>query len=333
MEIRRSSIQAGGLSPRAINVLSSPISEPLFHTKHGIRHPLGLYNVSLSNLLYALKRVLTLVEDLIETRQFLDRNDKEWITELAMAQRLLLYFLTEHRDDCKGILSSFFEDERDMKENKICKRFFKKTLEYNDYIARGINRIKHHRGEISITVMFDNDHVIPGYSIEATGEDGAIEPYKEFHRSNTSANSFARDLRFHFCWIYIISEHLSEAIIEMIEVEEIEKTTEGNTRSYEIFCIAERIAKLPNLFFPDEVGIEIPQVDISVSSEAAELLIALPGKLVTEVKIPKKLMVLRTFIGDGVTKSFRLIFPPKDEQNISIYPLISDLYGDGLSNK
>ncbi len=314
MIIRRHSIQAGGLAPRAMHVLSSDFTDPLYFVQHQLRHPLGIYNVSFRNILYGFNRVLSVLEEVLATKVLLDTKETYWHIELSMAQRLLMYFLLEHIDDCENVLQCFFETQNERKEDKFFRQFRAKSKDYQDHIAKAVNNIKHKRGEITPIVLFDENHFIPGYFIEAMGEDGVLAPNKTVHKSDEVAFSFARDLRFHFCWVYILSELLSDTILEMLGIEEPKASTEGHLQSFDIYRIAQRIAAIPPFLFPDEVALEYPQIEITHGKDNAELLIAFPGTQPDYSDRPKKIWVLRSFLGDGATKSFRLVYPPNNTE-------------------
>ena len=76
--IFRSSEQRGGLNPKAVETLSCEFTSPLYHLEYQLRHPFGIYNVSINRVISSFEG---LIESLAEARQHdLQSNklDRKW---------------------------------------------------------------------------------------------------------------------------------------------------------------------------------------------------------------------------------------------------------------
>lgn len=311
-EIIRFSTHPGGLAPRAVEVLSRYKEESFYHFNHDLRHPLSIYNLSLNTVWYGFEKILDELEKLATERNFVD--DKSWVTELLMRQRLLLYFLMEHIEHCFDIFQCFFKTREEQEDSGWVRRFKKRIKPYRDHIATVVNHIKHHQGMLAAIVLFDDNHVIPGYFIEGFSN-GVIGPSVSVHKEDDTAFSFGRDLRLHFYWLYLLSEYLSDAI-EGILGESSDKRIGESTNDFQVYSIASRIINLSPYFYLNELKLDRPSVKTIIESSHASIVLACPDKSGEPEGRPTKLSVCRVIIGDGVSKTFRLPFMTNDDVQI-----------------
>lgn len=304
MEIRRVSTKAGGLAPRAISVLSANFPSPLFNLNYQLRHPLGIYNISVRHILTSFNQVLTLLEEIIEQMNKTKYYNADKFSDLAMQQRFLLYFLMEHLDDCENIIRCFFETSKDFEKSKVWKVYQKQIKKYRVHIGTSTGHLKHKRGEITPLFAVDEKNLILGYFVEGVGEKGEIKPYQNLHESIGFAISFARDLRFHFVWLYLLSEYLSDAIIELTAIDPTEIDTEVDDQSFNFYRIAERITQIPPVFFRPEIKLANPQLELRSFDKNIELFISYPGELITSSQRSGKTLLHVIYTGDGISDSF-----------------------------
>lgn len=309
--------KADGFYPPAIDVLASEFQASLFNTAYDKRHPLGVYNVSLSRITNAFKNVLESLD------KFIIKADPEHPTtfdaqDLLMHQTELLHALFSHFDDCRSVLKCFYEpsigrDKRKFDKQSPVASFDKNTTWYRDHIARISNHIKHHQGRLSAICIFANDLVMPGYFVEGVipgnspSEPDALGPYPDIHKpfkDMKTAFSFARDLKYHFFAIYALSFHLRNSLISMIGNH---KSFTTSIRSEDFETLAERLESMPNRFFNDEIYKPVPAVRTLRNDTAIEEIRLVFPDPITVFVLPKgKLAVWSSFMGDGVSKTFQL---------------------------
>lgn len=99
--LRSSPEKSGSENMRQLNAF-------LFNLNHGLRHPFGIYGISLgkcagrfANVIKALDPFLSVVN----SRQV----RAEWFDPLLDAEERLLYSLEEHFDDCFSVLDCFLQ--------------------------------------------------------------------------------------------------------------------------------------------------------------------------------------------------------------------------------
>lgn len=106
--IIRLSNQRGGLNPEAVDTLSLEFDSPLYNLEYQLRHPFGIYNVSLNNIFSSFENLL--LELAFANKQDIQSNksDTKWNEDLLHSLEKLLYALMEHMDDCENIIKCFF---------------------------------------------------------------------------------------------------------------------------------------------------------------------------------------------------------------------------------
>jgi hypothetical protein len=324
MRLSCSISQHGNLYPAVYNCLSSLPDSVLQYKDHGLRHPLGIYNISLGRITRAFQDVL-------------DENDKVYralikddgsididIKVLLKSQQELLESFLAHIDDGYQILKSLHPASRLEKSIPFADRWleqakhptvgnFKHLVKsYRDTFATIVNRIKHEHGRLRIVSMRnmlrleDPYQRIIGYFVEGIDKKGIVGPDPKIHGSNR-AISLHRDLRYHFVYLYVVDYFLMNAIINAISSTygiQLLSTTYIDIPSIEMKTIAERISRLPFLFFFDEVSKPTPTVSISESDGDVELSIdnSSPIRALFMVKVRVNVQ----YSGDGVTRSWKL---------------------------
>jgi hypothetical protein len=166
------------------------------HTELGLRHPLGIYNMSITKIAHACSRVMEALPH-VEIASARTPEAKEGDARLIDAYEALLHALMHHMDDCQSILRCLASTENYRKEPAV-KEFEKAVCEYRDFIGILVNRVKHEQGRIRpITVRLDMFR-FGGYFVESGLATGGVGPDRKIHRDG-EAFSFNRDLRYHMC--------------------------------------------------------------------------------------------------------------------------------------
>jgi hypothetical protein len=313
-KIIKSLTNKNGLYPIAVEKLKSHFQQPLYYQEHNMRHPLGVYNISVGKVLACFKDVL---RELLAVSQIIPSNDLRFKdSDLLKNTERLLHSFMEHFDDCEKILASFFPKGEILSKQPAYNNFQNITQEYRKHIGKVVNYLKHQHGRLRSIVFFTgNDGNCAGYFIEGVDEKGGLGPTPLIHSGGNTAFSYSRDLRYHFYNLFSISKALSDSIDlvsksghDTEQLEEIDKK--------DMIDIVSLIYTLPLLVFPDEFEKEFPIINFQNSQEG-EFVLNLQMKILPyglkKVTPSSKVQVL--FEGDGISRSFR--FPYREYKKSS----------------
>jgi len=276
----------------------------LHNEAHGLRHPLGIYTVSVGKVAERFEDVLNQLDQLNGT---FDPKDTKWSDKLLREQERLLYALREHIDHCFLVLQCFINTEKERVKNPHVKQFAKHIKNYRDTLGELVNKIKHGGARLCAVLLGDESGSIPGYFLESVHPGGALGPDPSIHKNGLTAFSFTRDLRFHFFNLMHISESLGIAI---------EKITGNTINSSEAKCdwlarLAQRISRLPTYYYPDEVSLKNPWISYKEVNNSVNLTLLWGDKSPKPVSFPIKdgthrFGVAVFYKGDSSSRSFKL---------------------------
>lgn len=316
MKIKRSLAVHGNLFPSVYGALRLAPESAMHFLDHDLRHPLGIYNVSIGRVLSAFEGVLT-ENDRIQSALFnssgqLDIQGGPLVEALAE----LLESMLAHTDDCYHILKTFHppvtprkppafaQDWLEAVKDPAVKGFRDAIREHRDAIAAIVNRMKHSHARLCTIVFHGNGPRIVGYFLEGVDKRGSLGPDPVLHPGNT-AISLHRDLRLHLFRLYMIGHYLKTAVLkdlEMLHHTSLDGALKAEDSSERVVGVATRVFQLPPTVFPDEVPKPMPY--ISYSRSDGELTLEFPGSGART--FPGNMQVQVLFNGDGVTRSFRL---------------------------
>jgi hypothetical protein len=308
MIIKLNDKQIGSILPD--NVLTD-IQPPLYNAVYGLRHPLAIYNVACSTVIDNFGKTVNTLLRVIYERPFLivtsQKGDRSLMNTLLAEQKDLLYGLMEYLDDCDNILACFFPSKDVRNKDTHVKLYRKATKEYREHIGKVVNYLKHNQGRLLDITFYNDNLVLPGYFVVGATEENAIGPVQMIHPDNT-AFSFARDLRYNLFHFYAVAEHLSNAIGKILGKEHNTTTLKNETLDEKVLNIASRISNLPLTFYPDEGSKLIPNVIVSQDYHLFDRVITLayPDEKIKVDVAPKRMKIIATHKGDGVTPSFQI---------------------------
>jgi hypothetical protein len=304
-----------GLYPDVVELLRSLPPGSLFHTKYRFRHPAAIYQLSLRQLAVDFKRVLAAYSSI--------RSGAKPLTELgediAQSQRILIYSLREHLDDCQMILMCFVDPStvatKAKSPDEILKSagfveqqtFWNGVHNYIDsYLMPLVNALKHSQGR-SRTLMFECSPVDIrlGFYLEEMDEHGTAQPSIKLHQGN-SAFSYARDIRANLAFVFRAADSLHSAVnavLKRLSVSPLPAPDGGAVGPGIWSEMCREVAALDNGVFPQEVNARFVRFSLSA---AGSLLIR---ELDRDVKLSFPTTNTRCqtqTLGDGMTKSFRM---------------------------
>jgi len=130
--------------------------------------------------------------------------------------------------------------------------------------------------------FFPQNARIVGYFLEGMQPNGHIGPDCEIHPGGITAISLNRDLRYHFANLYRVGDHLRAAIARTVRHFHNIKlprdiAVNDTTSQYDIELIAERVSKLPPLFFENEFSKKTPNINFHRHNGNADLMLDVPG--------------------------------------------------------
>lgn len=311
----RLDISNPGLYPEVFQLLRSLPSDVLFHPVYPFRHPAAIYGLSLRQLASDFKRVLA---DYSASRAS-PRRSAELAEQIAQSQRILIYSLREHLDDCQMVLMCFVDptsinlkgrspDEvlkaADLQERKL---FWEGVHNYADsYLMPFVNALKHSQGRFR-TVTFECSavDVRPGFYLEEVDKDGVAQPALKQHGGN-SAFSYARDLRNNLAFVFRAAESLQTAIKAILKRQGKAPLSapEGVEPATDIWTeVCKQVAELDKGVFPQEIKQRF--VRFSLQPEGSLRIRELERD--TTLSFPHGNIRCTTLtLGDGMTKTYRM---------------------------
>ncbi len=304
--IRRSG-EAASILPEAVAGLGATYLHPFHYEAHRVRHPLGVYNVSLSRVLGRFETVIHQYAEIVKTRPFASKNDcasgpPQWLREFLKAYEQLLYALAEHVEDCHTILETCLPPGA-LKKHPARNAYLDATEEYRDRIGRLVNHIKHQHGRLRLVVIWDEESCAFGYFVDGVGPDGSLGPAYEVHPDGHTPFYIGLDLRFHLAHLYILAHHLSRAVEQILgEGTYVEQQVDRQVGI--IVRIAEAVQAMPLLFNEAHIPRSASFVRLRRVGQAMEILIKHPATLIPEEPTLMGSSVTMYTEGDGTTRHF-----------------------------
>lgn len=293
--------------PPALPILRQSAATHPPDTLAGTRHPLGIYNASLSSVASAFRRV---VNKLKPIQTSLPKVDATQVDDLLDSTRSLLYSLAEHVEDCERILYALAELKPANNPNRTKKAVREFRTNIGDYLktSSGVaNHVKHAQNRLRYMVVSNDKAAALGLFIEGFANDGSLGPNPEFHRGGSTGYSFNRFLRWHFCGIYWLSRNLSTFIYELRPELKPAEVNDPNLPSI-LIEIATEIGQLPTIFFPSEAQDPVPLIEVTGAPDRV-LTVQCPANRKAVHALAGQLQISMSYAGDGTSRTFRLVNP------------------------
>lgn len=267
----------------------------------GLRHPLGMYNLSIATVAKAFKETLDATE--ARKAKFLNNaQSKEEDEHLILSLDSLLDTVVEHFDDAKGIMCVFADREDQTAGRKMLNDFSSTIKEARNFSAKQANEIKHRQARVRLIRISNQQVFIPGYFIEGVSTDGAICPNPIIHDGGNTAFSIGRSLRTLVCSVYFLSNALPVlATPKKTVAAKIQPTGFG-----QLLPVFDRLLQLDKYVFYDEID-KCPAIvetanKISISTKSRSIYQPPPQGCRIELE----------YTGDGMSRTFKLPYGGKD---------------------
>lgn len=326
MRIARSQEKDGTVAPNAVNYLGEVPATYIHLNQHARRHPLAIYNVSLHQLA---EHTGQLLSEYFKAQQHIEeRSDspdgREHYARPLEAQTRLIHSLREHVDDCYLILASLV-DPAGMPPKAAKQRFTERWLEASgfptldsfsqsivgyrhEYLSPLVNGLKHKQCRLRGLFFHKPTDIRLGYYLEEPDTDGVPCPSISVHTDGNSAFSFPRDILFNLYHVYYVSEMLVEAVKGALQQYHpfTLKPRKTDSENEVWLNILRQGARLRPSVFPDEVDKPFPYFSFTeVGEDGAEVVLMYPVTVIP-LSFPQGMQISGVFMGDGVTKTFKL---------------------------
>ena len=327
-ELVRTTLIDGTVAPSALNCLAE-IPDRFTHLhRFAVRHPLGIYNLSLEQLEKDLSCVLQRYStclDYLESKvgwdgELIDDNFSDGYNDLLAAQKNFILSLRAHIDDCYAVFASIQDPTNVREKSNFTDRwlaaakfpylddFNRAISSYKDeYLGPLVNGLKHRQARMRPIIFYKRFDFRLGYYVEEPGVDGTPGPSPHVHKDRNSAFSFAKDIAFNIFHIYFISDRLKDVLkIALREFHSFALNSRTTTaRHNEWQQILRQVAKIPLRVFPDEMEKPIACVNYVERSELCALTLRYP-ELILWPLFPPKMKIKSAFSFDGVGKTYKL---------------------------
>lgn len=289
-------------------------SVTLYNDRLHVRHPLGVYNLSIGRVCQRISRCCAQFEQLNTSASSIVRLQEmgDALEQIVDSVELCLYAAAEHVDDAKLIVDSFFPTEKQCKKSRQVKEFEGSLKRARDRIAAVANALKHHQARIrlySVDFLHDGHKMcLHGFYVE-TCNNGIVGPSPIFHAGVEKVISLPS-----FLWeITVFLFEASTALRSFFDDSKI-GSIKGNDLPCDAFaraCIA--LTRLPNYSFDGAHPFE--RVTVVIFSDPENDL-RMSSPLYGSIKLPWTESLVHEiggythqFEGDGVSRSFALVQP------------------------
>jgi len=306
-------VSGGQLKPRASLALENLGNIDLHHTTHGLRHPLGIFNLTFGEIVAKSTVLLDKLDDACQKLPYLDPKATSWDQELLDATDHLLDAIMQHLDGFRSVICCFYEDCGSKPAQKVLRALGQDIRDYRDHVAKIVNAIKHKQCRLSTFFFHDIGIFVPGYFVEGVLRDGAVGPDPDIHRGANVAISYNRDLPFHFCNLFYTGAFLAQHIYSITGVSPTKQSKSDDALEE----VLKRIAARPMMFFPDELKKPTPLVRYipGKRNDAATILLEMPSKRFKPRTVPPGCRAQTSWKGDGVSRTFKVPYFGNDAPN------------------
>lgn len=262
----------------------------------GLRHPLGMYNVSLASVISS---AFELLDDLDKAGQLVGKSASDRVLAvptLANTTKQFLLSNAEHVDACEKVVSAYLPS-KDKPRLKKAKEVLRGNLGwYEKHVMAQANHIKHRHAQVRNLCLYTNALAVPGYFIEGAIGPEAVGPDPQIHTGNT-AFSYARELRVFVCGLIYVSRSLHSVLQTYVGRAPLAEPKE----TPRLRDLVVRISRFSSVMFPDEYGRTYPVVECG----SQNIKVSFGGSRTP--RMPYNQIGFQTITAaDGATRSFQI---------------------------
>jgi hypothetical protein len=279
------------------------------------RHPLGIYNVSVSRICSKLRKCCERAEaywkaghDIASLQGYKDLRE-----EFLDYFELSIYAAAEHVDDVEAIASSFFADQGQFAKSPEARVFKKQLKESRDRISAIANAIKHNQSRLRLfSQEFVHDQrpmCLHGFFVEGYSN-GVIGPSPIIHGSGERVVSVTA-----FMWtIVVFLASVSRALTALLHsISAVPQTDTPPVIDSQFALAIVSVARLPLYSFDDRHPFLSTTLVIDADEDARSRLDSgLYGSIVhrwTQSKLHEFRRNMLQYEGDGASRSFQTMVP------------------------
>lgn len=285
-------------------ILHSLPVEQIHHHRLRLRHPAGIYSLSLTRIAARFRSVL---DELDTLRTDYASNGKiPDVVVLADRVESLLYCLVEHLEDCKNVLRILFASERSADKSPHYSHFDKEILSYRRRLGEIVNSIKHRTGRICGVILHNRSLFVPGYYVESAIDATSVGPDTNLHNGGDTAISLFRDLKYHFVHVYLIAHHLQNAVQSIWNSPLEPEFLKPKSEKLEFLELARRLILLPDVVYYDERLLPYPRIRIGTLGDQVNRLTLAFAHPDQSLRTFDDYQIRVSFQGDSFTKTIKL---------------------------
>lgn len=276
-----------------------------FHRRLSVRHPFGIYNLSVARICRNLTKLSDLLSAFWSTLPINKPSDDDIIDRLE----LCLYSAAEHVDDIELIAKTFFIKDQIFAKSPNVRKLKSEIKPLRDDISKIVNTIKHVHGRIRLlefSFSHSNKNInLIGFFVEGY-KDGVLGPHPILHSQGSQAISITAMMWRIISYVGEISNVLSRFIVSIEAGKEKDITDKQNPFQG---CI-HALTLLPAYSIDDDYPLELNHWTIKTSFDGKPPHGTIYGSMYEpwdesdEWSIGQFKLGYR---GDGITNSFKIV--------------------------
>ena len=282
----------------------------------GYRHPLAIYNVSLSRISERGQRFAVLLHQFFSEARSLGGGPNEIRARIDEQLELLVYALDAHIDDCELILKLCFKSDREYAKSPAVRAFKKAIKSIRRPTSVLCNALKHNHQRVR---FFESEFhtirgslVLLGFFLERASKDG-IHPDPNFLGPNKKVISCVGFLWSSIIGIIEISLVLASALSISTSRADTERADyRWNEEAFKQLILS--TALLPFYMFDDDSPFQTINLALTHDSASSPRRDAV-GSFLDPITAQSELVGIGSwrlnYVGDGVTKTFSIAIPAK----------------------
>lgn len=234
----------------ALNALSSLKNGSSQHEQRDCRHPLGVYNISVSRICSKVEKCAARLELYWKGQPLADTNPD--LDEIIDYLELTMYAAAEHVDDLEEIAKTFFKTDREAAKSPDLRLMKQAMKPLRDDISAFANTIKHAHGRFR---LYEAEFVHGGYRLPVLGFfiegwlDGGVGPHRLLHSGGKTVISVTSFLWSVLTYVGEMSTALSQ-FLSRINATDLDLEKTFNTAPFRTAAI--KLSRLPVYSFDED---------------------------------------------------------------------------------